>query len=481
MIPGIADMRKREAPSRHGDGAYKPMSASLLNRRELLSMLAASGAVLSLGIRSTAFSNSGASTADQKAAFTTEGARLTAACFHHFWDKTSQMFRAPVLSADTVPSDARHDRGYTLWPSLIALHTLVEGEKHSPGLYTERIAAVYDGLDQYYSSDLHAYTAWIHFPGNLDAYYDDNSWAVIVLVDAYLSCRTTDPARSAKYLARAKTVMADFIVKGRDMTGQPGGMRWGADATKANTSDRGTSSTAGSVLAAFMLARAGVEIEFYTEWGHSLLTWLSSHLLDSDGLVMDALVGPNWTARKIKWTYNTGVPMRAYVEHYRLTRSKESLMMAERLARAALSRNGALFDSAVHDPAKRFYWDESYFVHYLADGLLQVAQTTQDAPLAASAINTVVSSANYAHTYLHDPGDGFYWRNWRLWTIGAAQHDIWQKWTGQTISPEYDAAERSQEARFQTLPVESRPLVKTLLANAGAARLFWLASRLPLR
>jgi hypothetical protein len=461
------------------------MSNDRLNRREFLSALAGFGMVMGLGCRSEGFALPPAialpvdPAPGRNTPFATEAARLTQAIMDHYWDNVSHMFRAPVLSSETVPSDALRDRGYTLWPSLIALHALIEGERSTPGSYTPQIAMVYDGLEQYYSDDLHAYTSWVHFPGNVDAYYDDNSWAVIVLVEASMACRPTDPVRSTRYLERAKSVMADYVVKGYDATGKPGGMRWGTDTTKPNTSDRGTSSTAGGALAALMLARAGVDEEFYTNWGLGLLSWLTTRLLDADGLIMDALAAPDWAVRSVKWTYNTGVPMRAYVEHYRLTKSRESLAMATRLARAAIDLNEGLFDRQVHDPAKRYYWDGTYFVHYLLDGLLQVAQVTPDAALAAAAASAASHSARYAYTYLRDSADGFYWRNWRLYTIGAAQHARWQQWTRQTITPEYDPSERSQEPQFHTLAVQDRPLVKTLLANAGAARLFWLVARLP--
>jgi hypothetical protein len=201
--------------------------------------------------------------------------------------------------------------------------------------------------------------------------------------------------------------------------------------------------------------------------------------MDTDGLVMDALAGPSWAVRKIKWTYNTGVPMRAYIEHYRLTHDADSLAYASQMARAAIHREGALFDQSPHDPNKKFYWDETYFVHYLIDGLLQVALVTPDSGLAKSIVSAAMRNTNYAHTFLRDPADEWYWRNWRLYAIGKDQHEVWQRWTGQTIVPEYDASERSQEAQYQALPVQDRPLVKTLLANAGAARLFWLTSQMP--
>ena len=164
---------------------------------------------------------------------------------------------------------------------------------------------------------------------------------------------------------------------GYDDSGQPGGTRWGSDTSKPNTGDRGTSATAGSALAALVLARAGVNTAFYTRWGRTTFSSGCSPILKtSDGLIMDALEPPDFAVRRIKWTYNTGVPMRAFVEHYRLTNDAQSLEHASRLARAALNVDGALFDQKVSaSPSKRQYWDGTYFVHYLVDGLIQCRAT----------------------------------------------------------------------------------------------------------
>jgi hypothetical protein len=195
-----------------------------LSRRKFLRSLAVSGVALGLrkNCEGAALRVAPLPALEAETSFQAEGARLTQSCFDFFWDGRSRMFRAPVLSAETVASDELHDRGYTFWPSLLALHALIEGERANSGLYASHIGMVYDGLEQYYSDDLHAYTSWVHFPGNIDAYYDDNSWAVIVLVEAYMACLQSDPNRAALYLKRAKTVMADFVVKGYDTTEKPG-------------------------------------------------------------------------------------------------------------------------------------------------------------------------------------------------------------------------------------------------------------------
>ena len=154
------------------------MNLTSCNRRTFLSALAISGAAIGVSRRSFGAPLS------PRDAWDKEAARLTHACYGQFWDDKARMFRAPVLSAETVPSDALHDRGYTLWASLLGLHALVEGEKAHSGRYTRQIATVYQGLKQYYSEEMGAYTAWLQFPGNVDAYYDDNAWVVIILVEA---------------------------------------------------------------------------------------------------------------------------------------------------------------------------------------------------------------------------------------------------------------------------------------------------------
>ncbi len=399
--------------------------------------------------------------------YTGEAQRLTALIFGRFWDANVGMFRAPVRSAETVDSDPPHQNGYTFWPSLLAFHTLVEGEKIRRGRYKARMAQVYRGLEQYYDPQKHAYNAWRHFPGNNDTYYDDNAWGVTTLVAAY------EATGDAAYRDRAQQVMEGFVSGGWDPTDTPGGVRWGTDPTKPHTADKTASATAGAALAALGLARLGIHRASNIAWAQSALTWLQRHLQDKDGLIRDGLQAPTWTVMPTKWTYNTGVPIRAYVEHYRLTHDPASLEAAKRLARAATDRNKALYDQLVRDPERRFFYDSSFFVHYLADGLLALYRVTQDAAL----LDEVKRNANYAYAYLRDPTDGLYFRNFRLWRIGEAQYQAWRRLTGQEHRREPDAAERSQADKDTRLPVSARPLVKTLLANAGCARLFWLLAQ----
>ncbi len=399
--------------------------------------------------------------------YAAEAARLTDLVYGRFWDPRARMFRAPVRSAETVDSDPVHNNGYTLWPSLLGLHSLVEGEKLHRGRYRARIAAVYAGLQQYLDAAGHRYDAWLYFPGNRDSYYDDNAWVVITLVEASMASVTT------AYRERAREVLERFMAGGWDDTDHPGGVRWGTDPSKDGTGDRTTSATAGFALAALLLARAGLEPDRNIARARKALAWIEDRLLDRDGLVRDGLYAPDWSMMETKWTYNTGVPIRAYVELYRLTKDPQAIDKARRLAAAATDRTKPLYDQLVRDPDKRFWFDSGYFVHYLADGLLQLASVLPGLE-GRGLVEEVKRNANYAYNYLRDPGDGLYFRNFRLWTIGEEQCRTWQRLTGQECRLEADDSERSREARYEKLPVKDRPFAKTLLANAAYARLFWM-------
>lgn len=452
-----------------------------MDRRSFLQSVALTGAALALPAGARAVPKRGQPATPTKSSpnpYDTEATRLNAALLSYFWDPDTSLFRAPVKSAETVDSTGNHNNGYVFWPSLLGLHALIEGERNHPGVYAAQIWNVYSkGLQQYWNSSLHAYNAWLFYPDNNDSYYDDNAWAVITLVEAHNATAVSDPTHAATYLSRAAGIMQSYVSAGWDDTSKPGGMKWGTDTTKAGTTDKATSATAAAALAALMLAKAGVNASFNTRWGASVLQWLMTRLLGPNGLLQDALVPPDWTPRAIYWTYNTGVPIRAFVEHYRLTQNADSLAQATALARAATDRSKKpLYDGLVQNTAVNYWFDSVYFVHYLVDGLLQLAAVTTDAALAATLKAESAAGAQFVRGHLKD-SDGLYWRNMRLYMIGAAQLHSWESLTGQTTPLSADAAERSLDPAYANTAVAQRPLVKTLLANATAARLFWLVSR----
>ena len=399
-------------------------------------------------------------------------AAVTDATMHNFWNRTGgNIFSNALPSAETVTSDPAHNNGYVFWPTIIAFQALVEGERAHHGRYKGQIWTVYnEGWSQYWNPKWHCYMAWLMFPGNTDSYYDDNAWAIIALVEAYTATKTSDPRHASTYLARAAEIMDNYEYSGWDNTGKPGGVKWGTDTTKPGTTDKTASASAGAALAALMLADAGRNTKINTDWGGRVLTWINTHLADTDNLVRDGYRrGPDskWSIMPTKWTYNTGVTIRAYAEHYKLTHDARDLSIANAMAYAAIDHHGALFDGLVVDPDTRCWYDGVYFEHYLVDGLIKLGKVTNDRKLKAALTAECRREADYTYNYIRDPADNLYWRNLRLWRIGPNQDTAWRQLTGQTQALDQDTSEMS-----------GTQYTKTLLANASAARMYWLMTGL---
>jgi hypothetical protein len=271
-----------------------------------------------------------------------------------------------------------------------------------------------------------------------------------------------------RYRIRAIDIFDGFVKGGWDDTDKPGGLRWGTKKGLEDRNDRTVSATAAGALAALLIAKSQDRLENQA-WAKRALDWIHGHLSATNGLIYDGFKSPTFSRMNTIWTYNTGVPIRAAVEYARQTGDKSYRDWAISMGNACLDRSQSpMFDGAVTDPANRYWYDSTFFVQYLVDGLRELSRATRDDRYLAEARREV----DYCLSYLRDK-DGLYWRNMRLWTIDSDTQREFRKLTGQdrpNLSP--DASERSEGPPGS--PVVERPMAKTLLANAGTARMIWL-------
>lgn len=394
--------------------------------------------------------------------YAVEGARLTRATIAAFYDPKAKIWRPRELSSDAVET-----QGYTFWPSLLAWQAILEGAKVDPKTWRPKVSPFFDVLEQYYDRKGKAYCAWRYFPGNDDQFYDDNTWAAVACMEAF------ELTREPRYHARARQIFNGFVRGGWDKTGRLGGLRWGTKAGIEDRKDRTVSATAAGALAALELAKHETDPKQRTEyraWAKHSLDWIRTKLSSPSGLILDG-IKDDGTVMTTIWSYNTGVPIRAAVEYARQTKDASYRQWAIKLGDAAIDRElSPMFDGAVTDRSKRYWYDTTYFVQYLVDGMRALSRATGDAKYVKEAKR----EADYCRTYVRDR-DGLYFRNMRLWTIDAERHAAYTKLTGQTtpeLTPE--PSERSLEPATLSKPLGERPTAKTVLANAGAARMFWL-------
>lgn len=394
----------------------------------------------------------------QQTSYATEAARLTKAMMGTFYDSKAKIWKPKVESAESVG-----DQGYTFWPSLLAWQAIIEAAKVAPKTWKPQVGPNYDVLEQYYDRSAKAYCAWKFFPGNDDRFYDDNTWAVVACIEAY------SVTHDKRYVSRATSIFDGFVKGGWDQ--KAGGIRWGTKAGIEDRNDHTVSATAAGALAALLVAttrQSTTAKKADQAWAKKALDWIRSLSLPN-GLIQDG-VKQDGRVMSTVWTYNTGVPIRAALEYARQTGDASYLRWAERLGCAAINSNlTPLYDGATPEPAKRTWYDGTYFVHYLVDGLRELSRATGDPRYLAESRR----EADFIRNHLRDT-DGFYWRNMRLWQIDETRTADYARLTGRKIDLSPDASERITTKEALALPISKRPTTKTLLANAGTARLFWL-------
>ncbi|KAG0132043.1 glycosyl hydrolase family 76-domain-containing protein [Tuber indicum] len=409
----------------------------------------------------------------QVSEYTTEGLRIARAMWATFWDAERQHFRTLKKSSETVDGW----NGYVIWPFIIGIEALLEAEVASPGNFTAEIYASLEAVEKFYSSEYGAYTAWLAFAGNHDIYYDDNAQVAIALLRAY----GIPSVSKAVYLTRAKRIV-DFLFTGWD-SANGGGMRWHVEKTVRNAIS--TSLAAVAVLRLVKTNRqvadgGGVAVAVADKTETGLITfarqcvqWVLDELQLDSGLIMDGVGGGP------TYTYNTGVPLHAICLLQELNPTDDLAEKAEKLAAAAVDKTKSLFDLKVADPEHRFWWDVTYFLQLLIEGLISYVKTyaAVQPPTARRVAEEVDRQLRYVKAYIIDISDGLYWRSLRLYAISKEKLAIYRQLTGDNREPEYDQEERVMDDTNLALPVAERELCKTLLGNGGAARTFLLAGQ----
>lgn len=185
-----------------------------------------------------------------------------------------------------------------------------------------------------------------------DFFYDDNEW--VGLLDVQRQLTSSDSAA----LSRAKKIF-DLVVSGWDSDpshASPGGVFW----TQAPWStDRNTvSNMPGAELGLRLFQITGQRS--YLDWSMRMYHWTNANLQRPDGLYNDH-VGLQGTVESTIWSYNQGVPVGVNVLLYEVTKDRQYLHEAKRIAAAA----SQYYDSQGRLAAQPAYFNSIFFKNLL--------------------------------------------------------------------------------------------------------------------
>lgn len=322
--------------------------------------------------------------------------------------------RALYADSAAVGQDPREAQPAFMWGCGVQLSALAGAARVDRRRYGPELKRFAEGLKAYWvvHGGLWGFDV-LPAPKPVDRYYDDNAWMVLAFIEA------SEAARSRDYLQRAEEAFR-FVLSGEDER-LGGGIYW----HEQSRSSKNTCVNAPAIVGALRLYQRTHKAD-YLETARRIYAWANAHLQDSDGLYWDniSLAG---SVEKTKWSYNTGLMLRANCLLYEITRRGPYLDEAERIAEGAAAR--------WVDQATGGIRDGGAFAHLLLEGFLSLYDIDHDRRWLGIARR----AASFVHDRVRD-ANGHHGSNWDT-------------------------------------PVE-KPLAKAkLLDEASAARLYWMVAR----
>lgn len=235
--------------------------------------------------------------------------------YSRFYDAKTGLF---IETTDSSKNE--HPHSY-LWP----LCALIQAANEVDAVNEKNtMSPVVKAINQYYSPRPPApgYQAYVTGEKRDTRFYDDNQWVAIAYLDAY------NRTHQSLYLDKAKEIER-FMMTGFD-TLSGGGLYWEEDHKKS----KNTCSNGPAVLIQLQLFKITKQ-QSYLDTALLLYQWTNKHLQAPSGLYYDNIKIPSLELGPALYTYNTGTMLQSNVLLYEITRNKEYLDEAERIAGAA--------------------------------------------------------------------------------------------------------------------------------------------------
>lgn len=300
-----------------------------------------------------------------------------------------------------------------MWGAGVALSAVNAAARIDPARYGGRLREFIDALDAYWTvyDGIGGYDVWPG-PKPNDRYYDDNAWMILGFAEAYeITHQPGDLARSeATYR---------YVLSGEDDK-LGGGIYW----HEPKRVSKNTCSNAPTIVGALRLYQL-TKKPAYLEDARRLYRWTCGHLQGEDGLFADKVKLDGQVDQR-RFSYNSGLMLRAATLLYQVTGEDDYLSNAQRIARAAEAHWVVAGTGAIRD--------EGRFAHLLLEGFLALHAVDHD--------SRWLRLQERALLFVHDHAQD------------AAGH--------------YDG-------RWDSTPTQPRETVP-LLDQASAARAYWVAA-----
>lgn len=308
--------------------------------------------------------------------------------------------------------------------------------------------------------------------GDDDICYDDNAHLLRAFIDAY------EATNNENYINMAREVM-EFMYTGvisHEIWGTKG-LLW--HMTRPYMATISNSVAAVGALKMIKHARSKEEERKLYEFAKLCLNFIWTKMRDTDNVIMDGVNKNTVNLDKTKYTYNQGMTLMGFSLLYKYDKNPQWADNAKLLAEAATDRGKTIFDRDYDDWNKRYWHGSVYFGQLLIEGLAEYIICCGDVGPEGS-VNCckeeIRRHLSYLRKYVYDPADGLYFGSFDIYTLSE---DVYKRYRSEFGGHKpFKPDPRERRGRMDDVPVERRPIAKSLICQAAASHAFFQGARI---
>lgn len=399
-----------------------------------------------------------------------EGFNICQKMWYVFWNPSVGNF------ATQIPCHESHGNQFSCYAQAVALHAIADSVTVYKDLTLPIVDKVIKSTLKYRNPKRGAYSVDFHGginSGDDDICYDDNAHLLRALIELY------EATNNKNYLNMSKEIM-NFLFTGivEHNYYHIQGLKW--HISKTYMSSISNSVSAIGAMRMIKYAESKQEEEKLYEFTKICINFIWTKMLDpSDNIIMDGVGYDSQTIDVTKYSYNQGATLSAICLLYKYDHNPDWKDKANKLIDGCINPGKTLFDRDYPDNNKRFLHGVSYFNQLLIEGVVDYILTFEkevDNKIIEDCKFQLVRHLSYFRKYCFDPKDGMYFMSFDIYKLNQ---DVYKRYkTEFGGNKPYNPDPRERIGNMNNVPVDQRPVAKSLIGAGAAAHIFFQGGRI---
>ncbi|ODV84703.1 glycoside hydrolase family 76 protein [[Candida] arabinofermentans NRRL YB-2248] len=401
-----------------------------------------------------------------------EGYNIVKTMYNTYWNQEKNAFTTSKFCNGSL------DGKFNCWSMGVALHAVGDASIAYPQLAGPIVKPAVHAALKYRNKSNGGYSAFYHGDnensGDGDVYYDDDAHLLRGLIACYEGTKDPEILQIAKDLMR---FMMTGLVEHQYWKGVKG-EKW--HISKSYIASISNCAAATCALKLWKYENGQNERNQLYNFAKACLSFLWDKMRDpEDGLIRDGVGMDSEKIDPTKWSYNTGGTLTAICLIYQIDNDPQWINKAKSLAEAATHRGKTMFDRDYSDWSKRMWNGPSYFVQLLMEGIVEyliVFGKVAPESTRKCCENEIQRHLSYFRKYCFDPNDGLYYISFDIYKLSD---EVYKRYKEEFHG--HKGFSPSNEERLggcDNMPLEKRPMCKSLIGAGSAARLFFQGGRI---